>query len=209
MPRLLVIESSATPATSFSRKLTARAVELAQARIPGLTVATRDLAAEPLPHLDEATTTAMRTPADQRTPEQTRLLTLSDRLVDELAAADHLIVGAPMYNFGIPSTLKAWIDHVLRSGRTFRYTPSGPEGLLTGRSALVILSRGGIYSQGPRIAMDFQQPYLRETLGFIGIATEFVVVEGVSMGADAAAAALAKAVAALPETAWAQRLAAA
>ncbi|MEI2735652.1 MAG: NAD(P)H-dependent oxidoreductase [Rhodoblastus sp.] len=111
---------------------------------------------------------------------------LSDALVAELQAADTIVIGAPMYNFGIASTLKAWFDYVLRAGVTFRYTEAGPEGLLKGKRAIVVASRGGLYSEGPAKSFDSQEPHLRTLLGFIGITdVEFVRVERLAFGPEA------------------------
>ncbi len=121
-------------------------------------------------------------------------MALSDALIDELRAADILVLAAPMHNFGIPSTLKAWIDHVVRAGRTFSYTSKGPVGLLTGKRAILVLATGGVYSDGPAKAFDFQEPYLRTILGFMGITDVDVVrVEGVATSAVGPEKALAEA----------------
>ena len=123
---------------------------------------------------------------------------LSDALVAELAAADILVIASPMYNFGMSSTLKAWFDHVLRAGLTFRYTAEGPEGLMTGKKAVVIESRAGCYSEGPGAALDGQEPHIRTLLGFIGITdVTFVRAEKLAFGPEAADAAIAEAGAAL------------
>ena len=120
-------------------------------------------------------------PREQQTPQQAEALALSDQLVDELTAADVLVMAVPMHNFGIPSTLKAWIDHVARAGRTFAYTHAGPQGLLKGKRTILVLATGGVYSSGPTKAFDFQEPYLRAILGFLGITDVNVVrVEGVA-----------------------------
>src|SRR3979411_2911288 len=119
---------------------------------------------------------------------------LSAALVDELAAADVLVLAVPMYNFGLPSSLKAWIDHIVRPGRTFSYSEKGPEGLLKGKKAVVVVARGGAYSEGPAQQLDFQESYLRAVLGFIGITNVHVVrVEGVAMGEEALKNAMASA----------------
>jgi FMN-dependent NADH-azoreductase len=119
---------------------------------------------------------------------------LSDALVAELAAADILVIASPMYNFGMSSTLKAWFDHVLRAGLTFRYTPDGPEGLMKGKKAVVIESRGGFYSEGPAAAMDAQEAHIRIMLGFMGIdEVTFVRAEKLAFGPEAAEAAIAEA----------------
>jgi FMN-dependent NADH-azoreductase len=119
-----------------------------------------------------------------------------------LREADLIVIGAPMYNFGMPSTLKAWFDHVLRARVTFRYTDNGPEGLLTGKRAVVIETRAGIYSEGPASGLDSQEPHIRTLLGFMGITdVRFVRVEGLAYGEEAATKALDAAVAELDEVA--------
>lgn len=149
---------------------------------PGTDVTRRDLAAQPIPHLDLATLQANMTPADQRTPEQQALAATADSAIAELQAADVLVLGVPMYNFGIPSTLKAWIDSIARAGTTFRYTANGPEGLLKGKQAYVLAARGGAYQGTPA---DTQTPYLKTFLGFIGITdVTFVYAEKLNMHAD-------------------------
>ena len=124
--------------------------------------------------------------AEPANAAQAAALALSDELVAELQAADIVVIGAPMYNFGIASTLKAWFDYVLRAGMTFRYTEAGPEGLVKGKRAIVIESRGGLYSEGPAQAMDSQEPHLRTLLGFIGITdVTFVRAEKLAFGPEA------------------------
>lgn len=194
MSTLLHIDSSARSGGSISRELTASFAQQWQAKNPGGKVVHRDLAANALPHLSESLLGAYFTPADARSAEQAEVIKQSDALVDELLAADTIVIGVPMYNFAPPSTLKAWIDHVFRAGRTFKYTETGPVGLVTGKKAVIILSRGGKYSEGPMEALDFQGKYLKGALGFIGITdVELVVAEGVSMGEEAAKAAVADA----------------
>lgn len=194
MSTLLHIDSSARSDGSISRQLTASFVQQWQAKNPGGKVVHRDLAANALPHLNESMLGAYFTPAEARSAEQAQVIKQSDALVDELLAADTIVIGVPMYNFAPPSTLKAWIDHVFRAGRTFKYTETGPVGLATGKKAVIILSRGGKYSEGPMEALDFQGKYLKGALGFIGITdVELVVAEGVSMGEEAAKAAVAEA----------------
>jgi FMN-dependent NADH-azoreductase len=192
MSTLLHIDSSARTSGSISRQLTASFAEQWQAKNPGGRVVHRDLAGDALPHITEALLGAYFTPAENRNAQQAELIKQSDQLVDELLAADTVVIGVPMYNFAPPSTLKAWIDHVFRAGRTFRYTENGPVGLATGKKAVVILSRGGKYSEGPMEALDFQGKYLKSALGFIGITdVELVVAEGVAMGDEALKQALA------------------
>jgi FMN-dependent NADH-azoreductase len=141
---------------------------------------TRDLAAEPVPHLTAEHFAAFTTAESERTPEQRAMAAYSDALVAELRAADVIVIGLPMYNFGVPSTLKAYFDHVARAGVTFRYTSDGPEGLLTGKQAYVLATRGGNYQDTP---LDTQAPFVRVFLGFLGITdVEFVYAEGLARG---------------------------
>ena len=185
MSTVLVLNSSALGDASVSGRLVQEAVSHLRSGDPALRVLTRDLGADPIPHLTLDAATAIRG-AEPANPDQAAARTLSDALVAELRAADTLVIGAPMYNFGIASTLKAWFDHVLRAGVTFRYGESGPEGLLTGKRAIVIETRGGLYSEGPAKAMDSQEPHLRTLLGFIGITdVTFVRAEKLAFGPDA------------------------
>jgi len=185
MPTVLVLNSSALGDASVSGRLVQEAVSRLRLGDPALRVVTRDLGAEPIPHLTLDAATAIRG-AEPANPDQAAARALSDALVAELRAADAVVIGAPMYNFGIASTLKAWFDHVLRAGVTFRYGESGPEGLLTGKRAIVIETRGGLYSEGPAKAMDSQEPHLRTLLGFIGITdVTFVRAERLALGSDA------------------------
>jgi FMN-dependent NADH-azoreductase len=154
-------------------------------------VVVRDLAAEPLPHLTAERFSALTTPAEQRTAAQARIAAESDELVAELQTADVIVIGLPMYNFGVPSTLKAYFDHVARAGVTFSYTAEGPRGLLTGKKVFVLATRGGRYSG---TAQDVQSAFVRQFLGFIGLTdVEFVYAEGLALGAEQRAAAIAEA----------------
>jgi FMN-dependent NADH-azoreductase len=166
-------------------------------RYPHGKLVERALTPSTIPHLDAATFAAMRLPEAELGAEQKPLVALSDTLIAELEAADTIVLAVPMYNFSIPSTLKAWLDHVARAGRTFRYTEKGPEGLLKGKKVFVFLSRGGVYgSETPLGALDFQEPYLRAILRFVGLDDVTVVpAEGLAFGAEAAAASRAKALA--------------
>ena len=191
MANVLHINSSVRSNGSLSRQLSGELV--AKLAAQGNTVVTRDLAAQPVPHLTEAMMGAFFTPADQRGEQATTDIKISDTLVDELLAADILVLAAPMYNFSVPSTLKAWIDHVARAGRTFQYTATGPVGLATGKKAYIVTASGGVYSEGPGAGYDFLSTYLRAALGFIGITDiTFVQAEGVALGDEAIAATLAK-----------------
>lgn len=162
-------------------------------------VITRDFARAPMPHLDGAIFQAFLTPPTQRNAEQQAAVDHSDSLIAELALADVVVIGLPMYNLGMPSMLKAWFDHVMRAGKTFRYTEAGPQGLLQGKKAVVFATRGGRYAG---TAGDVQTRYARNLLAFIGIAdVEFVYAEGLSMGDAAKAAGLAQAREAMAELA--------
>lgn len=193
MNTILHIDSSVRSSGSISRQLTSEFVQKLQAAHAGAKVIERDLAKNPIPHLSEQMMGAYFTPADQRTEEQARTVTLSDDLVTELMAADIVVVGAPMYNFSISSTLKAWIDHVARVGVTFNYNEQGqPVGLVQGKKFYVFTSRGGVYSSGPAKVLDFHETYLRGVLGFLGITdVTFVHTEGMAMGEEAVNSALA------------------
>jgi FMN-dependent NADH-azoreductase len=194
---ILIVDSAATGEASVSRKLTRALADTLQRRDPTARIVHRDVGAAPIPHLTEATVPAIRAGIVD-TPEAERALALSNELIAELKDADVIVIGAPMYNFGMPSTLKAWFDHVLRAGITFRYSESGPEGLVTGKKAIVVEARAGLYSEGPAAAMDSQEPHLRTLLGFIGVTdVAFVRAEKLAFGPEAAAAAIAEAVSAL------------
>jgi FMN-dependent NADH-azoreductase len=194
---ILIIDSAATGAASISHQLTDGLAEALRRRHPAAPIVRRDIGAEPIPHLDGDTTAAIRG-AEPATDEARAAVALSDRLVAELKAAELIVIGAPMYNFGMASTLKAWFDHVLRARITFRYTEAGPEGLVKGKKAIVIETRGGLYSEGPAVAMDSQEPHLRTMLGFMGIDDlSFVRAEKLGFGPEAADAAIAAAAAEL------------
>jgi FMN-dependent NADH-azoreductase len=192
MKTALIVTSSANGGASVSNSLAARLIDRLREAEPGLRVVLRDVGANPVPHLTTETVAAIKgTPA---TEAEVAARDLSDTLVAELAAADILVIASPMYNFGMSSTLKAWFDHVLRAGVTFRYSESGPEGLMTGKKTVVIESRAGFYSEGPAAAMDGQEPHLRILLGFIGLTdVTFVRAEKLAFGPEAAEAAIAEA----------------
>jgi FMN-dependent NADH-azoreductase len=179
-PRLLRLDTSLRGGASVSRDLTDRIV----ARFgPEATVVTRDLAKGDVPLIDTAWIDANVIPADARSPEQTAILALSDHLVAELQAADILVIGLPIYNFGVPAALKAWIDQVARAGITFRYTEAGPQGLLTGKRAIVAMASAGTEA-GSEI--DFATGYLRHVLGFMGITdVTFVTADRMMLDAEA------------------------
>lgn len=189
MSNLLVINSSANTGASVSRILIEEAVNQILKAAPGTKVVRRDLGADPVPHLTTANLAGVRgVPA---TPEEHATRAFSDELVTELRAADTVVIAAPMYNFSVPTSLRSWFDFVLRAGETFRYTEAGPEGLLAGKKVIILTSRGGLYSEGPGAAADFQEPYLRFLLGFIGITdVTFIHAEKVGFGPEAREAAI-------------------
>jgi FMN-dependent NADH-azoreductase len=185
MSKVLVLNSSALGGASVSSQLVQDVLAELRARDPRLIVTVRDLGANPIPHLNSDSATALRGAAP-RNEAQATAQELSDTLIAELKAADTIVIGAPMYNFGIPSTLKAWFDYVLRAGITFRYTEAGPVGLLEGKRAIVIESRGGYYSEGATKVLDSQEPHLKTLLGFVGIKdTTFIRVEKLAFGPEA------------------------
>ena len=193
MTKVLIVDSAATGDESVSRKLTRQFAELLTQRDPSASIVRRDVGTDPVPHLTSATVGTIRG-AEPATDEARAALALSDRLIAEVKEADVIVIGAPMYNFGMSSTLKAWFDHVLRAGVTFRYSAEGPEGLVKGKRAIVVESRAGFYSEGPGSAMDHQEPHIRTLLGFIGITdVTFVRAEKLAFGPDAASAAIAEA----------------
>jgi FMN-dependent NADH-azoreductase len=154
----------------------------------------RDLSRDSIPHIGPDFVHAAFTPEGDRTAAQRETLALSDQLIAELRAADVVVIGAGLINFGVPSTLKAWIDHVTRVGVTFRYSKLGPEGLLTGKRVVLIVATGGVYSSGPFQAMDHLEPYLRHALGFMGLTDiETIRIEGVAHGPEATEKALTQA----------------
>jgi FMN-dependent NADH-azoreductase len=152
---------------------------------PQARVIERDLTRNPVPHLDETTLTGFATPAERRTPAQLAAVARSDALIAELKQADTVVIGVPMYNFGIPSPLKAWIDHVARAGITFKYTETGPIGLLPGKKVYVLAARGGQYAG---TSGDVQTAYLKQVLGFLGLTDiEFVYAEGLAISPESKA----------------------
>lgn len=199
MSQLLVIESSARHEGSISRQLTQDYIARWQAQQPQAHVVVRDVGKEPLPHLDADLLAGWMLPKDQQTAAQQAAALRSDQAIEQLLAADVLLLAAPMYNFSIPSTLKAWFDHVLRAGVTFQYTEQGPKGLLSGKRAVVLTARGGVHAGLPS---DHQEAYLRQLLAFIGIdEVQFIHAEGLNMGQVSAAQGLSKAQQALTQVA--------
>ena len=181
---ILQINASARREGANSTRIANAIVARLRQAQPSARVTLRDLAVTPHPVLDEAALGALFTPADQRSAEQAARVALDDTLIAEVQAADVLVLGVPMYNFGVPAQLKHWIDAVVRNGVTFRYTENGPEGLLKGKKVFVGLARGGRY-RGTEA--DSQVPYLKTVLGFLGITElHFIYAEGLNMGAEAA-----------------------
>lgn len=186
MPHMLVIRSSANGARSVSNQLIDGFVAAVTA--PDLAVVDRDLDRHPVPHIRSETLAGIGRPAPE-TDAAVPTRALSDALIAELQAADLIVLGVPMYNFGMPSTLKSWFDHVLRAGVTFRYTAAGPEGLLTGKRALIVATRAGHYSNGDSAASDHQLSHVRTLLNFIGVTEiEVILAESLAFGEDAVAA---------------------
>ncbi|MGN6098798.1 MAG: FMN-dependent NADH-azoreductase [Bosea sp. (in: a-proteobacteria)] len=185
MATALVLNSSTSGPASISRQLVQTTVDHLRRQNPGVHIVERDLNADPIPHLTTETTAALRG-GEANSPAQRDALALSAALIEELKAADTLVIGAPRYNFGIPTTLKSWFDYVLRAGLTFRYSETGPEGLLKGKRAIVVESRGGLYSSGPAQVMDSQEPHLRTLLSFVGITdVTFIRAEKLGFGPEA------------------------
>jgi len=183
--KLLHIDSSILGQGSVSRTLSAEVVAALRASDPGVEVTYRDLSANPLAHLTSAHLGLQQGAATDPALQQD--VAAGKSALDEFLAADIVVVGAPMYNFGIPSQLKAWIDRLAVAGKTFRYTEAGPQGLCGGKKVIVASSRGGVFSAGsPTAAFDFQETYLRALFGFLGITdVNFVRAEGVAMGPEA------------------------
>ena len=180
--QILHIISSPRKGASASIQLGNGIVEKLQAANPGSTVVVHDLATHPFPHLEEAKLQSFFTPAESRSPEQQAAAKHSDDAIAEIQAADVIVIGAPLYNFGIPSTLKAWVDHIARAGITFKYVDGAPQGLVTGKKVYVAMSSGGIYSEGPSAGYDFVAPYLKAVLGFLGMTDVTVVrAEGLAI----------------------------
>src|SRR3954462_11991431 len=155
---ILYLTSSSRGSESYSKRVGQNVLDELLARDPAATITVRDLAREPLPHIGDDFVAATRSPNGPQTNQQRALLAQSDVLVDELFAADMIVIAAPMINFTIPSNLKTWIDYVARAGRTFRYSEKGPEGLVKGKQVIIVAARGGVYSNGPGSALDFQVP---------------------------------------------------
>ena len=189
--KVLQINASARRDGANSTKVANSVVAGLQAKNPSAQITLRDLAANPVTVLDEAALGALFTPAEQRNAAQNAVVAEYDALIAELQAHDVIVLGVPMYNVGVPVQLKSWIDAVARAGVTFRYTATGPEGLLKGKTVYVALARGGLYRD---TANDSQVPYLKSVLGFLGLTdVRFIYAEGLNMGPEAAAKGFAQA----------------
>ena len=195
MGSLLFVTSSLMGDKSQSRQLAADYVAQVRAATPGLKVVERHLTPETIPHISMDLLGGLGASAGTLTPAQSAAVQLADGIIEEVEAADTIVLAAPMYNFSIPSTLKAWLDHLARAGRTFRYTANGPDGQLKGKKVIVVVSRGGFYAgESPAKGFDFQEPYLRAFFGFLGITdVNFVQIEGQAIGPDVAAKGIAAA----------------
>jgi FMN-dependent NADH-azoreductase len=189
--KILQVNSSARTDASHSTRLASSISQGLRTAHPDASLTVRDLARNPHPALDEAALGALFTPAEQRNAAQAARVALDDALITELQQADILVLGVPMYNFGVPSQLKNWIDAISRARVTFQYTEQGPVGLLTGKKVYLALTRGGMYRNTPK---DSQVPYLKTVFAFLGMTDlHFVYAEGLAMGPEAESAALAAA----------------
>jgi len=189
--KLLHIDASILGANSASRQVSAKIVERLKAVTPSLEVTYRDLAAEPLAHLS-GTHLAAAQGAVPESPEVQKDIASGQAVLDEFLAADVVVIGAPMYNFTMPSQLKAWIDRILVNGKTFRYTATGPEGLAGNKRVIIAISRGGFYGAGaPAAALEHLETYLKGVFAFIGVTKlEFIVAEGLNVNPEQRAKAM-------------------
>ena len=199
MNQILFINSSPRGDASHSSAVAKQLIAQLKAKEPKSTVITRDLTVNPLPHIGDDFVIGSRIEADKRNAAQNEAVAVSDKLVAELVKADTVVIASPMFNFGPTTNLKGWFDQILRAGVTFKYTDTGPVGLLSAKKVFVIMARGGVYSQGPMKAIDFQEPYLRHLLGFMGLTdVSFIPVEGIAYGPEAAEKSVAAAINSIP-----------
>jgi FMN-dependent NADH-azoreductase len=195
MCTILLVTSSPRGNASYSKQIAESVVADLRKKDPNAKLIVRDLAQAPLPHIDDDFVAATRGPDGPQTQRQRAILAISDALIDELLAADIVVIAAPMINFSVSSTLKSWFDYIARAGRTFRYSEAGAQGLVIGKRVIIVSASGGIYS-GERATFDFQVPWLRGMLGFLGMTdVEVIRVEGTALGPQAAEQALARAAA--------------
>ncbi|WP_217604423.1 FMN-dependent NADH-azoreductase [Chitinophaga sp. GbtcB8] len=169
MKKILNVISSARGKASNSMRLQQEIIDKLQARYPESTVTVRDLVADKYPHLEESHLTAFYAPEGNNSPEYRLAITHSEQAIREIEEADILVIGVPIYNFSIPSALKAWIDHIVRSRKTFTVVDGRPEGLVKNKKVYLAIASGGVFSDGPYKSWDFAEPYLRHILGFIGL----------------------------------------
>ncbi|MDR3751166.1 MAG: FMN-dependent NADH-azoreductase [Terracidiphilus sp.] len=169
MKQILIVESSPRGAESASRQLTGKLTERLRALYPEAKFIEHDLSKDPPPHLDRLAVKAIAAKDPAEAESLKDVLRLSDQLADEVLSSDLLVIASPMWNFGMPSSLKAWIDHVVRAGKTFRYAGAGVEGLAQGKKAILVLASGGVFTEEPWKSWDTVEPYLRQILSFIGI----------------------------------------
>ncbi|MEK1888683.1 MAG: FMN-dependent NADH-azoreductase [Phyllobacterium sp.] len=194
MSSILLVTSSPRGAASHSTRVATELAQKLQAKTPSSKIVNRDLASNPLPHIDADYSSGIYTPAESRSPRQHSVVGVSDAIVDELFAADAIVIATGLINFNITSTLKAWVDHIARAGKTFSYGAEGPKGLVTGKKVYIVIASGGVYSSGPAAAFDHAVPYLKTALGFLGMTdVEVVRIEGVAMGPEAEAKAVSSA----------------
>jgi FMN-dependent NADH-azoreductase len=195
MCTILLVSSSPRGSASYSKQIAESVISDLRKGHPNAKLMVRDLAQAPLPHIDDDFVAATRGPDGPQTQRQRDILATSDALIEELFAADIVIIAAPMINFSVSSTLKSWFDYIARAGRTFRYSGSGSQGLVTGKRVIIVSASGGIYS-GEQAAFDFQIPWLRNMLGFLGMTdVEVIRVEGTALGPQSAEQALVRAAA--------------
>lgn len=181
MKKVLRLTTSILGKSSVSSQLMDELID-AMKRNNKISVTDRDFAAVPIPHLDGAWLGALSTPAADRSEEQQEKVAFSDGLIAELQAADTLVIGMPMYNFSLPSMLKAWVDHIARAGVTFKYTETGSVGLLQGKKAYLVAAMGGVHERG---VSDFLRPYMEQVLSFVGITDiEFITADGLNMSPE-------------------------
>jgi len=182
MKKILNVISSTRGAASYSIQLAEALIDSLRAAYPGSTVKTVNLAEKHFPHLEESHIAGFFMPPEQQTEQHKEVLRHSDEAIQDLLEADILVIGAPMYNFSIPSALKAWIDHIVRKGVTFNYSEKGVEGLVKDKKVYLVESSGGIFSEGMLKEKDFVEPYLKWILGFIGLTDITTLrVEGTSV----------------------------
>lgn len=182
--KILQIISSPRGEASQTIQLSEAIIQKLKAKNSNTSVTVRNLTVNPLPYIIDNHIQAFTTPAENRSEEQLEVIKLSDKLLAEVKDADTIVIGAPMYNFGIPAVLKSWIDHLARAGVSFSYTADGPVGLIIGKKVYLAIGSGGVYSEGNYKAIDFIEPYLRTSLGFFGMADITVFrIEGVSVSA--------------------------